>query len=267
MAWRFSRRCRSENMDFLGSLLFLFPRTSHCQPSALEHSGPAFSARLLSAFWATLGSACVAAGLAIRCRGWAGGSVTYTPRSLPRIELRASCSAAELGMGCTMVCTQWCFREQVEEVDRAAGTCCLTFYLQSWDDSTHLRGASTNQVPMQVAATGVCAPGLSEDLHLPSSPVCSSGQRAARRPVMGVWSAAQKTPVQDLLPGEHTHGLPTQTGEQPGVEPGHSVDFFTADKIRKVELEGTWGGTLVRGRHSPVTLSQNQRRCCGRPAT
>lgn len=61
---------------------------------------------------------------------------------------------------------------------------------------------------------------------------------------MGVWSAAQKNPGQDLLPGEHTHGSPTRTGEQPGVEPGYSIGFSTADEIGKVGLEVTGEGHL-----------------------
>lgn len=126
-------------------------------------------------------------------------------------------------------------------MDRAAGTCCLTFYLRRRNDGTHLRGAPGeslhNQVPRQVAATG-------EDFHLPSPPVCISGQQAAR----GLQHGKPQPRTSYLV--STAPGPPTRAGKQPGVEPGYSIDFSTADKISKVGREVSWAGTLVSERRT-----------------
>lgn len=94
-----------------------------------------------------------------------------------------------------------------------------------------------NQVPRQVAATG-------EDFHLPSPPVCISGQQAAR----GLQHGKPQPRTSYLV--STAPGPPTRAGKQPGVEPGYSIDFSTADKISKVGREVSWAGTLVSERRT-----------------
>lgn len=66
---------------------------------------------------------------------------------------------------------------------QSSGTCCLTFYLQSWGDSTHLRGATREEPPQTRSPCRWQLQCLSSRplWRLPPAPFsfCISGQRAA----------------------------------------------------------------------------------------
>lgn len=119
---------------------------------------------------------------------------------------------------------QW-LREQVEGLDRAAGTCCLTFYLQRRNDGTHLRGATRGEPPQ------TRSPGRWQ-LRVKTAicPVLLSASQGSRQPRGPGWRCG----LQHGKPQPRTSylvstapGPPTRAGKQPGVEPGYSVDFYS----------------------------------------